>query len=409
MNQDSEQIRPDLSLEVAQDQVLTPHQQEEQLIKYLGKENCSIKTIIGKNVFVYSKNGTNFILLHKAVHYLGNPHPIFKKRVQLPSWYKDFCLHIVKNKLLYDVRFIGIYHYQGAVVFVDFIKDTYLRKIIHNSSAHIYINDIYQAFTNGVFHKEDSFGNHIYTIRGNKLSNYLSGKELGKSELFALFEKFNNGFSFGQWLRVLPTVKEMQINKWPEWRQTEWPGWYLEYLFNQFINDNDISSLMKYTGQSNKSKKNNEFDFDIWFPKHCFYGDLKASDITAKEAPGNDQRTFVECVNMCGKFWYIIYEHETEKDSEVNNYKNVRAYNKFISTVSGGKKKDELSYAARLKTGVKFLKMIILELNRVNYREALTEFNQGHQPDGSARNPKFLIKKKDIDRFVVFRYSYNGK
>ena len=43
MNKDSEQIRPDLSLEVAQDQVLTPKQQQDALIRFLGKEHCKVQ------------------------------------------------------------------------------------------------------------------------------------------------------------------------------------------------------------------------------------------------------------------------------------------------------------------------------------------------------------------------------
>lgn len=191
----------------------------------------------------------------------------------------------------------------------------------------------------------------------------------------------------------------MEKAKWPEWRQTEWAGWYLEYKFNQFTVDKSTSPNIIYTGQSNKSKQNGGFDFDIWFKKAQFYGDLKASDIKATEAPGNDQGTFIECINMFGRFWYVIYEHETKKDCEATSFKDVRAYNRYM-------KKDELSYAKRLKTGVKFTKMTILELNRFNFHEALSEFNQGHQPNGTARNPKFMIKKKDIDNFVIFRYNY---
>lgn len=52
--------------------------------------------------------------------------------------------------------------------------------------------------------------------------------------------------------------------------------------------------------------------------------------------------------------------------------------------------------------------MSIIELNRVNYREALTDFNQGRQGDGNVRKPKFNIDKKVLenDNFVVFRYTY---
>lgn len=399
-NRDSEQIRPDLSLDLAQDEVLTPKKQREALTRFLGEDNCKVQDILGRRVFVYRKGKKQYILLHRAVHYLGNPHPTFKKRVQLPSWYKDFCIEASKNKLPYDIRFIGVYHYHGVVVFVDFLKDTYLTKIVHNSSAHIYINDLYQALTNGVFHKEDMFGNHIYVVRGNKLANYLDGKEVGQNVLLSLFEQFNQGFTFGQWLKVLPTVKEMQQAEWPEWRQTEWPGWYLEYKFSQFTIDNKTAPLIVYTGQSNKAKGEGVFDFDVCFKRHQFYGDLKASDIKSTEAPGNDQTAFVECINMYGRFWYIVYEHEVKKDSEESGYKDVKAYNRYMG------KKDEMSYATRLKTGVRFMKMTILELNRINFREALSEFNQGHQPDGSKRNPKFMIKKKDMDRFSIFRYTY---
>lgn len=402
MNMNSEQVRPDLSLDMAQDQVLSPKQQQEAMIRFLGDKHCKIQEVAGKRVFTYFANGKTYILLHMAVTYLGNPHPTFKKRVQLPHWYKEFCDYIKINNLEYDVRFIGVYHYEGLVIFIDFVKDTYLKKIVHNSSAHIYINDLFQALTNGVFHKEDMFGNHIYAIRGNKFASYLCGTETGQNVLFSLFEQFNQGFTFGQWLKVLPTVKEMEKDKWPEWRQTEWPGWYLEYRFNRFTIEKCTSPYIIYTGQSNKSKQTNAFDFDIWFKKAQFYGDLKASDIAVTEAPGNDQTTFIECINMFGKFWYVIYEHETKKDSEDSGYQYVRAYNRYM-------KKDELSYAKRLKIGVRFIRMTILELNRINFREALSEFNQGHQPDGSARNPKFMIKKKDIDRFVVFRYKFSTK
>lgn len=396
----SEQIRADLSLEVAPDQVLSSLKQRGALIRFLGRENCEIQDILGHKVLVYKKNDINFILLHKAVSYLGGngQHPIYKKRIQLSSWYKDFCLEIEKENLPYDVRFIGVYHYDGAIVFVDFLKSTYLKKKVHNSSAHIYINDLYQALTNGVFHKEDQYGNHLYAVRANKFADYLIGKEIGTNHIFSLFNQFNHEFDFGKWLSVLPAVKEMERANWSQWKQTEWPGWYLEYKFYNFTIEKHTAPIIIYTGISNKAK--DKFDFDIWFEQNQFYGDLKASDITKSSAPGNDQSTFIECINQYGKFWYVIYEHETEKDSEANNYENVRAYNKYMN-------KDELSYSSRLKTGVKFMKMTILELNRINFREALSTFNQGHQPDGSHRNPKFLIKKKDIDRFVVFRYKYS--
>lgn len=399
-NIESEQIRADLSLDTAKDQVLSKAKQQKELVRFLGKENCKIQKIAGKKVFTYSNNKKTYILLHKAISYLGNPHPIYKKRIQLPSWFNEFCSNIKNSKEKYDIRFIGVYHYNGLIIFVDFIKDTYLTKKAHNSSAHVYINDLYQAMKFGVFHKEDSFGNHIYSVRGNKFADYLTDNKIGENILFTLFRQFNTNFTFGQWLKVLPIVKEMERAQWTQWRQVEWPGWYLEYKFNKFTIDKKTSPHIIYTGLTNKAKNKNNPDFDLYFKEDQFYGDLKASDISSKNTPGNDQTSFIECINMHDKFWYIIYEHETIKDSAENNYKNVRAYNQYMQ-------KDELSYKKRLKTHVKFTKMTILELNRINYHEILTEFNQGHQPNGAKRNPKFMINKKDLDRFVVFRYNYN--
>ena len=68
-----------------------------------------------------------------------------------------------------------------------------------------------------------------------------------------------------------------------------------------------------------------------------------------------------------------------------------------------------MSYHSRMKHSVKFLKMSIIELNRVNFRDALKDFNQGRQPDGNARKPKFSINKTVLenDNFVVFRYTHD--
>ena len=52
---------------------------------------------------------------------------------------------------------------------------------------------------------------------------------------------------------------------------------------------------------------------------------------------------------------------------------------------------DELSYYNRMKYSVKFTKMYIIELNKVNYKDLLKIFNQGKQPNGDPRKPKFKI------------------
>lgn len=405
-NQPSEQIRSDFGLEIADDQVLSPKKQRDALTYYLGEEQCSIETILEKKVFVYRKNGKKYILLHKAISYLGNPHPIFKKRIQMPGEWQTYCKKAKAIDLDYDIRFIGIYHYQNNVIFADFAKDTYLSKgHFNNSSAHVYTNDLYQAVRNGVFHREDQFGNHIYSVRAKDFEDYLLGNKTGDNELFELFAKFNNGFSFGQWLYAVDKIKEMHGDGWRQWKQTEWAGWFLEYKFDQFVKNNKLTSVAEYVGSTHKGHKEGIYDFDLWFGKSKFYGDLKASDIAEKVAIGNDQQTFIECIDHYGKFWYVIYEHITRKDSAETLFQATKERDEFIRSI--GLPVSEHSENHRyIKHSVNFVRMSIFELNNINFRDALTEFNQGKQPDGSPRKKKFSIKKKEADNFVVYRYTY---
>ncbi|MDE5976435.1 MAG: hypothetical protein K2G69_07790 [Muribaculaceae bacterium] len=257
----------------------------------------------------------------------------------------------------------------------------------------------------GVFRKEDKSGNHITVVRRDRFKDYLSGAGGKRTTLFDLFREFNNGFSFGEWLKAIDVIREMHRGGWHQWRQAEWPGWFLEYKFNKFTIDNHVTDKMRYVGSS--MKRDGDLDFDIRFEDEDFYGDLKASDVSAKESPGNDQENLIECIYGYEKFWYVIYEHETIKDC-LAGYEATKERNRYIRSVDPAYDKDEMSYGSRMKNSVKFVRMTIIELNRVNYREVLTTFNQGHQPDGSSRKPKFMINKSVMnnDNYVVFRYTY---
>ena len=181
----------------------------------------------------------------------------------------------------------------------------------------------------------------------------------------------------------------------------------MEYRFDSFLRKNSLEHKIKYIGSSHK--KEGELDFDLWFDSDNFYGDLKASDTDKKEAPGNDQSNFLECINKYDKFWYVIYEHNTVKDSKDNNYEATRFRTNYIKDNNewpANKKWDELSYYSRMKNSVQFIRMYIIELNRINYRIALNDFNQGKQPNGGARKPKFKITKNNIDNFVIFKQDY---
>lgn len=193
---------------------------------------------------------------------------------------------------------------------------------------------------------------------------------------------------------------DAQQNGWPKWRETEWPGWYLEFKFAIFLARNRVAAIVY---QGNESKKKGSLDFDLLFPIHKFYGDLKASDISKKESPGNDKESVFTAIDRCDRFWYVIYEHETVKDKDCGNEITKFRY-AFMVSLNDSSAKDPLSYANRMKNKVNFRRMMILELNRANCGELLFAFHQGHQPDGAARAEKVLINKRNVENCQVFHY-----
>ncbi len=412
MNLKSQQLRSDLSLEIDFDQTLNSGQIKEKFTEALGKENCFEEIIANRKVFIYlNDNGIKQVLLFANISYLGGDgaHPIFKKRIQLKRYFKEVVLE-VSNKKNYYVRFLGVYHYKGNILFVDFLKDTYINKKMNNSAAHIYINDLYQGMKNGIFKKIDRNNNVLYVIKYTKLKDYLNDNIVIQNKItkiFDLFTKFNYGFPFGQWLEAIKCVEEMRNKLWSQWAQSEWAGWFLEYRFYNYTKENNTSSYCKYIRQKGLS----DLDFDLWFNEISIYGDLKSESLYSTSILGNDKESVLEAINTYDKFWYVVYEHETIKDKD----KNYEA-SEFINQLKldngkwpKGKTFDRHSYGNKLKHSINYTKMYIIEVNRINYGEVLSDFNQGKQPNGNPRKQKVSISKKILDNFIIYRYDYKER
>lgn len=393
----SEQIMPNTSLMIDYDQPLLSTKDICRVFSEALGTSCVIEKYKDtKTVYRFEYNGIKHYFLAGAVTYLSKPHPIFKKRFQLKLWYKDFY-NEHKNDANTKIHIIGVYHYSGLIVFVEFRVEDYIGRKLNSSAAHVYSNDIFQAVRNGYFSKTDRNGNHVTSVVSRCFKQYLVS-EMRENILFELFRKFNDQFRFNKWIDAKNAIIDMRQSNWYQWKGTEWPGWYLEYKVAGFVQQEHCESQMLYIGNK---KDHAMLDFDLLFPSEHYYGDLKASDILHSEAPGNDQESVLNAINQYGRLWYVIYEHETIKDSEHNNEMAKERMNLIGTPYVDG---ERISYASRMKHSVKFKRMRIYELNRINMNEALTAFNQGHQPDGSARRPKFLINKQNIDNCIVFSY-----
>lgn len=98
MNVDSEQITLDKSLVFAQDQPLSNKNLQECLINVLGRDKCKVLNVPPRKwVLEYVVKKKVYHLLVRPCTYLGNPHPLYKKRVQLPLWFNEYTNSINKK------------------------------------------------------------------------------------------------------------------------------------------------------------------------------------------------------------------------------------------------------------------------------------------------------------------------
>lgn len=394
-SQKSEQITQSLELVYDYDQTMRGTIAfETAFTEALG--NIEVEKFDNHRIYKYTHNNHDTYFLTGAITWLNKPHPLFKKRLQLKDWYRDFYDEYI-HKENTDVRIVGVYRYDAMHIFVEFKAEDYMENKLNSSSAHVYINDLYQALKNDYFRKQDQNGNTITTISSKNFKKYIDGN-IKENVIFDLFTKFNDDFLFGEWITASSAIEEMKSKNWYQWKGTEWAGWFLEYETNEFIEKEDCPNIMLYIGNK---KDDTLLDFDLYFEEEEFYGDLKASDINQKEVILNDQDNILEAINLYEKLWYVIYEHDTKKDKD---YGSVMAKARMKLMGTPYKEGSKISYKDRMKHSVNFKKMEILELNKINMHEVLRTFNQGHNSDGNDRNPKFKITKKNIDNFTIYSY-----
>lgn len=391
-----DQIGPDGRLIQDVDTTLSEQEKSDLLLEAL--PGATSEKYAGVRVVRYGDQ----VILKAQVTHLGNPWPGFKKRIQIPKPWLAVHQQAVADKL--EPRFVGIYHHGDVTVFVDFDPRTYVLRKANNSAAHVATNDLFQAQTLGVFSREDRNGNQLTSIHFEELAGYLGGVLEQRHPHLEVFERFNREFLTAERLEALDAVKEMHVANWPDTFQTEWAGFYLEFRIDEFLRRSRNTDWVEFQ----KAKGHGRLDYDLLLKEAgqlVFYGDLKASDNARHEAPGNDAETIKQCVKDFGRFWYVIYGHDTWKASANAHHATIE-WNEWKQSVGyfsrRGKPYDPLSYYSRFKEAVRFAKMSILEVNEANLHVVLGDFNQGHQPDGASRAVKVMINKRNVDNFLVF-------
>ncbi len=374
------------------------------------------KDMFGLN---FTKDRKQCILFNKVgvltanVTYLGNPHPIYKKRIQLKDYYPEYAKSNSDKGL--KTIFVGIYTYNETRLFVVFEPGTYLKKKSHNSSAHVFSMNLQYAQRAGEFFKTDGFDNKVHIFKPEHFKEYvksLAGIEPVVSDYEDVIKTIKDYFvsffsSFQKDWNGIKSYKEMISNGYQNARQNRWPGWYFEYLFRNYLQSHETKDIAW-----NSNKKKDGIDLDLVFPtKEWVYGDLKADQID-EDILGNNFESFEKVVvQHNGVVYYICALYKAEKDSK-HDYVTSKFWNSLRDEDKKYKNDVELQNRAgkQMKYSVKIESINILKIDK-NMYEILKEnpFNQGRNSDGKPRNPKLKVKKDMISALSVYAMNCQGE
>ena len=378
--------------------------------------------------YIGEYKGNRYAIRCKNVTYLGNPHPLYKKRIQIADdlhGYYQTAKELGREPLL-----MGIYTFQDNTIFVNFGIDTYINKSAHNSSAHVYSSDLMIATEEGFFEKTDFFGNTITAFVPDTINVFFdeifSADTASEKDVFKLYSAEhhdvpkesvtdeeseigipNHAQLFSE--KIIPEFKAFFENENPKWNgidcykkmidsgyrnkfQPEWAGFYLEYEFEKYLDENNLKDDIQYY----QDKSKDGIDLDLYFPQIDSYGDLKAHSENSRGIQGNDWETVFSIINDPNKnnhIYYIVCEHATEKDSEYN-YEVTKFWNQRQN------KKNLMSYHKRMKNNVTLKKVYFLDINDSNY-QYLSVFKQGINSNGKPRAPKIMIEQDNIKYFLM--------
>ena len=393
-----EQIDLEGNTVIDYDTVLSPSEVFERIKNYFPEITKDEDGII-----VGSYNDKKYSIRAKNVTYLGNPHPLYKKRIQISNDLSTFYQSSIKKG--YKPILLGVYTYGDNHIFCGFKIEDYVHKKAHNSSAHVMTDDIAAAVLDDYFQKVDYFKNNISVFKGSAVNVYLDELfENDSSEEIIEISRNKDDKTISP--EVIDRIVDFFVNENKEWNgiscyeemikddyrnkfQPEWAGFYLEYSFEKYLNNNSLTRMIKYA----QNKKKDGIDLDLYFPESGQYGDLKAHSEHSKAIQGNDWKTIENLIKSGKHIYYIVCEHTTQKDADYD-FEVTQFWNK------AQKKPDLFSYSKRMKYSVQLTNAYILDINIDNYKY-LSVFKQGINANGKPREPKIMIDIENLDYFII--------
>lgn len=358
----------------------------------------------GKQHVLYEQFG----LLVANITYLGHPWPIYKKRIQLKSYYPEYF----RQNMLDGIQtfLVGIYHYGTQLLFAIFDAPAYMERKSHNSSAHVQTFDLQYATMKGVYSKIDGNGNSVMVMDAQHFVDYF--KELAiaepvdysyeaiKKDIEDYVAGFVDTLPRGDW-NGIDCYKEMIAADAPNSRQGEWQGWYFEYLFKRFSEQNPSDSIHYYGDKSDGG-----IDFDIVFSEeNWIYGDLKA-DKEGGDILGNKFSSFdIVITEHNGRVLYIVLRYKSELDKN-HGYKTTIFWNELRDEEKRYATLQEIKdgYGVRMKYSVTPQSIRIISIDKTAYEILkMDPFRQGRNSNGQEREPKLRINKDMVDALSIYQ------
>lgn len=179
-------------------------------------------------------------------------------------------------------------------------------------------------------------------------------------------------------------VTEMLAADYPKARQTEWFGWYYEFI--------GLPALINAYGGGPRRIGATEFDYArsfVWDLKAHAEPGLSSPHDAGGDAPLNDHESILECVEKTGSIGFLVLSGSSVMDEDASFddwHRAMRGTTKPRTAKSRVLKRafTPVSFDAYVFEGPQGVE-IALE------QKVLKVFRQGHQPDGSPRKPKLMM------------------
>ena len=377
-----------------------------------------LKIFGSKNIKLEEKSGFvpqmivrgKYAIVARNLSYLGydkgnDDYRQEKKRIQIPSNITNNIQDNLKRNL--RMFYVGIYSYEKEkdYLYVLFDSNSY-SKNGKNASKHVSVFDLLSARRKGYFFKLDKNDNRIYILNRHNLYDFLMNDDSdvaeqseGEYQLLQYLKRFWDDIP--EDLKGEECYREMFDAAYAKTFETEWIGFYHEYLFENYLNKNN-TDLVEIYGD----KKRNGIDIDLKVNiGENFYADLKA-DNEEFGVQGNKKETIEHILDNEGHIWYIVAAFSDVVMDEVLNYETCKCFNELLEINSIDKRINTSAKPKNnhnFKNKLKLKRFYVLDINSAN-RKYLENYVQGKNSNSKARGLKIKITKKILDEFKIFDY-----